>query len=52
VLRLRLRPQGEAADDFVAEQHHQMIAFSKDDQARWRANSTDDVRDSIGVTSE
>src|SRR5262249_13354243 len=52
VLRLCLRPCREGADDIVAEHHHEMIAFRKNHQARWRPDPPDDIQHGIGVPRE
>src|SRR5499427_737180 len=52
VVRLRLGPRRECADDIVAEQHHQMVAFRKNHQARGRTDPTNNVRDGVRVTGE
>jgi hypothetical protein len=52
VSRLRLGPRRKCANDIVAEQHHQVIAFGKDHQARWRSDPTDNVRHGICVSGE
>jgi hypothetical protein len=49
---LRLGPRWKGANDIVAEQHHQVIAFGKDHQARWRSNRADNVRHSVSVTGD
>jgi hypothetical protein len=52
VLWLGLGPRRKCADDIVAEQHHKVIAFGKDHQARRRSDPPDDVRHCIGMTGE
>jgi hypothetical protein len=52
VSRLRLRPRRERAEDVVAEERHQVIAFGKDHQARGRSDPADNVGHGVGVTGE
>jgi hypothetical protein len=42
----------EGTDDIIAEQHHQVIAFSEDNQVRRRSDPADDVRHCIGMAGE
>ena len=52
VSRLRLRPRRERAEDVVAEERHQVIAFGEDHQARGRSDPADNVGHGVGVTGE
>jgi hypothetical protein len=50
ILRLQFSPRRERANDIFAEQHHKVVAFGEDYQARWCSNPADNVRHGICVT--
>jgi hypothetical protein len=52
VLRLGFGPGREGADNVVARQHHQVIAFGKDHQAGRHTDPTNHVKHSICVAKE
>src|SRR5262249_37808053 len=47
VLGLRPGPSWKWPEDVITVQHHQVIAFGENDEARWRSKSAYNVRDRI-----
>jgi hypothetical protein len=52
MLRLRPGPRGKCADDVVAEQDHEVIAFGVDDETRRCPDPPDDIEHGVGVSRE
>jgi len=52
ILRLRLGPGRERADDVLAEEDHQVIALRVDHQTRRRSDAPDDIEHGVGVPRE
>jgi hypothetical protein len=52
VLALRVGPGRKGPNNIVAEQHHQVVAFGEDHQARRRSDLADNVGYRVCVASE